>query len=147
MNFSLRPATADDGDWLYAVREATMRGYVEETFGFWDEAAQRERFLIPRELANMQIIAVDRRRAGLLHVERSAEGIFLANLQIDLPFQNRGLGTTVIRTLVAEAQAHGRAVWLQVFKVNQPARDLYARLGFVIQDESDTHTHMIWRPR
>ena len=64
MNFTLRPATTDDSEWLYAVRQATMQTYVEEMFGFWDEAAQRERFLIPSELANMQIITVAERVAA-----------------------------------------------------------------------------------
>ena len=146
MNFTLRPATADDSEWLYAVRQATMRTYVEEMFGFWDEAAQRERFLIPSELANMQIITVDQRPTGLLHVERSAAGIFLANIQIQPQFQNRGLGTAVVRTLLAEGQARGKPVWLQVLKVNPAAGALYARLGFVVRDQSPEHTHMIWRP-
>jgi len=146
MNFTLRPATTDDSEWLYAVRQATMQTYVEEMFGFWDEAAQRERFLIPSELANMQIITVAERPAGLLQVERSVAGIFLANIQIQPQLQNHGLGTAVVRTLLVEGQARGKPVWLQVLKVNPAARALYARLGFVVRDESLEHTHMIWRP-
>ena len=147
MNFTLRAVTVDDSDWLYAVRETTMRAYVEEMFGFWDEAAQRERFLIPADLANMRIIVVRQQAAGLLHVERRPEEIFLANIQIQPAQQNRGLGTAVIRALLAEGQERGTPVRLQVLNVNHSARALYHRLGFVVRDESDGHTHMIWRPQ
>jgi ribosomal protein S18 acetylase RimI-like enzyme len=146
MNFTLRPAQTEDCDWLVALRTATMREYVEQTWGFWDQAAQRARFHDPRERANMQVIVVAGRDAGLLHVERSAGDVFLANIQIKPEFQNRGLGTAVIRRLVAEAQAAGSPVRLQVLAVNRAARDLYERLGFVVSRETCTHCSMIWRP-
>ena len=146
MNFTLRPARAEDCDWLLALRTATMREYVEQTWGFWDEAAQRARFHDPLERANMHVIVAGGRDAGLLHVERNAGGVFLANIQIEPGLQNRGLGTAVIRRLLAEAQAGAAPVRLEVLTVNRAARELYARLGFVISTETETLTGMIWRP-
>lgn len=145
MDFMLRPATARDCDWLLALRTATMRDYVEQTLGFWDAEAQQARFHNPSERANMQVIVAGGRDAGLLHVERNAGRVFLANIQIDPQFQNRGLGTAVIRRLVNEAQATGVAVGLQVLTVNRGARALYERLGFVVNATTETHVTMIWR--
>ena len=36
MNATLAPFTAEDRDFAFQVTEATMRGYVEQTFGHWD---------------------------------------------------------------------------------------------------------------
>jgi ribosomal protein S18 acetylase RimI-like enzyme len=146
MNFTLRPATLRDVGWLFGVRRATMRGYVEEAYGVWDDRAQRERFERSNELDNIRIILLDQRSVGLLHVERNLHDVFLANIQIEPEFQNRGLGTAVIRSILAEGQKANVPVRLQVLKVNHAARRLYERLGFSITDENDSHTRMIWRP-
>jgi len=146
MKFTLHPARPADAAWLYSVRRATMRGYVEDMFGHWDDDAQRARFHVPAELANMQIIRVDGRSAGLLHVERGLEDIFLANIQIEPRFQNLGLGSAVIRSLLAEGRQQRRPVRLQVLKTNPAARALYDRLGFVQSGETPEHVLMIWRP-
>jgi len=146
MNFTLRAATQDDADWLYELRRATMRDYVEQTFGVWDGQAQRRRFRQEAELAGIQIITCDQNAVGLLQVERGPAGLFLANLQIQPAFQNQGLGTAVIRALLAEAARAGSPLRLQVLKVNQRARELYGRLGFAAAGDTGTHLQMIWRP-
>jgi ribosomal protein S18 acetylase RimI-like enzyme len=146
MTFALRPATPADADWLFQLRRATMRTYVEETFGVWDDRSQRNRFRQRRELADIQIIMVGEQPAGLLHVERGPAGVFLANIQIEPQFQNRSLGTAVIRSILAEGRRAGTPVRLQVLKVNRAARRLYERLGFVVRDETGTHVRMIWLP-
>jgi ribosomal protein S18 acetylase RimI-like enzyme len=146
MTFTLRPATPSDADWLFAVRRATMQHYVEEAFGYWDENAQRQRFDQAQDLANIQIIQVNRRDVGLLHLERHARDIFLANIQIDPAFQGRGLGTAVIQRLMDDARRSRLPIRLQVLKVNQAARRLYQTLGFTATDEAGFHTQMIWRP-
>ena len=55
--------------------------------------------------------------------------------------QNRGIGTRLVRDVLAEARAAGLPVRLRVFRVN-PARRLYERLGFVATGETDTHALM-----
>jgi ribosomal protein S18 acetylase RimI-like enzyme len=146
VTFTLRPATPQDADWLFAIRRETMRGYVEAAFGYWDDAAQRDRFDESDELNNMQVIVADGRDVGLLEVERGPRDIFLANIQIGFPGQNRGVGTAVIRALMAEAREARKPLRLQVLKVNRAARRLYDRLGFVVADDNGSHTRMIWTP-
>lgn len=147
MTFTLRPATRADADWLYALRRTTMQVYVEAAFGHWDEAAQRGRFHVGHELANMEIIEVGDRAVGLLHIERARHEIFLANLQIQPGFQRRGLGTAVIRRLLDEGRQAHLPVRLQVLKTNPSARALYERLGFAPLGPGDVvHDRMIWRP-
>jgi ribosomal protein S18 acetylase RimI-like enzyme len=146
MNYALRPATPADCEWLAALRRLTMRPYVEETWHIWDDAVQKARFEDPDELSKIQIITVGGRDAGLWHVERNAQDIFLANVQIHPDFQNRGLGSTLIVGLMREAHTRRLPLRLQVLKANAPARRLYERLGLRAFDETSSHVLMIWRP-
>lgn len=147
MKYALRPATPADSEWLAALRRLTMRAYIEETWHIWDDAVQSARFEDPAELAKIQIVTVDDHPAGLWHVERNAQDIFLANVQIHPDFQNRGLGSTLILGLMREAHTRRQPLRLQVLKTNTPARRLYERLGLRAFDETKTHVLMIWRPR
>ena len=145
--FTLRSATETDYAWLWNLKRTTMRRYVELTWGTWDDDAQEKFFLKSYHPETVQVIAVDDRHAGLLHLEHDSDGIFLANIQIAPEFQNRGLGTAVIVALLEVAQRLRRPVRLQVLKVNTPAQRLYQRLGFTGAGETTTHRLMRWNPR
>lgn len=62
-------------------------------------------------------------------------------MAIDPTRQGRGLGTEIVRNLLAEAAAARVPVELQVLKVN-PARRLYERLGFTVFAEATIHYRM-----
>jgi ribosomal protein S18 acetylase RimI-like enzyme len=53
--------------------------------------------------------------------------------------QGRGIGSCLIRELLAKAQHAAKPVSLSVLKVNTRARRLYERLGFRKAGESETH--------
>ena len=144
--FTLRPATAADYAWLWELKRVTMRPYVEQTWGTWNDQAQEQFFRRSYSSETVQIILVDGRKAGLLHVEREPAEIFLANIQIHPTFQHAGIGTAAIRTVLQGAAALRMSVRLQVLKVNTDAQRLYARLGFAPASESATHVILRWRP-
>ena len=50
--------------------------------------------------------------------------------------------TSVIADVLAHARARAKPVRLQVFKINQRARSLYRRLGFLETGETPTHVQM-----
>ena len=135
--YSLRPATAHDYDFLRWLHRATLREYVDQTWG-WDEDRQatlfRERFDPSRD----QIVLVDGQDAGVLRVERREGGLFLASLLIAPAYQGHGVGTAILEDLKAEAARAGVPLGLQVLKVN-PARRLYERHGLRVTAETATH--------
>jgi ribosomal protein S18 acetylase RimI-like enzyme len=144
--FSFRPATASDYLWLWELKRLTMRPYVEQTWGSWDEATQEEFFRRNFSSETVQIVLVGGQNAGLLNIEREPAELFLANVQIHPEFQNRGLGSAVIETVLSSAQSLGVSVRLQVLRVNVNAAKLYARMGFVTFKETPTHLIMRWQP-
>lgn len=142
MQFALRAATEQDYPWLWALKRLTMQPYVEQTWGGWDEAAQESFFREHFVPANMRVIICEERDVGLLHVERESAAVFLANIQILPEFQCRGLGTAVVQQVLADAEASGLPVRLQVLKTNSDARRLYERLGFQVTDLTGSHWQM-----
>jgi GNAT superfamily N-acetyltransferase len=59
--------------------------------------------------------------------------------------RNRGVGTAIIRDIIAECASLGKPLALQVRKVN-PAARLYARLGFTMAGEDEFYIQMRWEP-
>jgi len=119
-----------------------MGGYVEATWGPWEDAVQREFFAATIERGLLQVIEVESEVAGLLEVDGRFEPVYIQNIEIAPKFQRRGIGGDVLGGILAEAGE--RAVSLQVLKVN-PARRLYERLGFIATGETETHIQMEWR--
>ena len=144
---TLRAAVTADYQWLWELKRATMRSYVELTWGYWDDSIQEDFFQRHFSSETVQIISVNGRDAGLLNVERESSELFLANLQIHPDFQNRGLGSAVLRELIESATALNLPVRLQVLSVNIGAARLYGRFGFATYLETPTHRFMRWLPR
>jgi ribosomal protein S18 acetylase RimI-like enzyme len=143
--FTLRPATPADRPWLWETKKLCLRTYIEETWGFWDEDVQRAHFDTTFEPAEISIVSLAGRDAGYIAALRGPQEIQLFNIMIAPEFQRCGLGTAVMRDLLAEAQTRRVPVRLQVLKVN-PARRLYERLGFATFEETATHFRMRWQP-
>jgi len=139
--YALRPVTEDDYAWLWELKQRTMRAYVEQTWGTWDDGVQDIFFRQGFFPEKLRIIVVGGRDAGLLEVDRPGHEIFLLRIEIAPEFQNRGLGSAVLGDLAAEARAARLPLRLQVLKVN-PARRLYSRLGLRAVGETATHVQM-----
>ena len=77
-------------------------------------------------------------------MERRIDTLFLANLQILPEEQVNGLGTSIIKAILAQAHDKGIPLFLQVLKVN-PALHLYERPGFVVSGEAETQNLMCTR--
>jgi ribosomal protein S18 acetylase RimI-like enzyme len=136
----LRPATESDIEYLYALHVATMREYVERTWG-WDEAFQEARFRGNYVPAETQIITFGGRDVGMLSIEERDPDLFLRSIEIDPQYQHQGLGTAIIAKIIADGIRKKKPVFLHVLRAN-PAKRLYDRLGFSVVAETSTHLHM-----
>jgi ribosomal protein S18 acetylase RimI-like enzyme len=112
---------------------------VAKTWGQWDEPWQRDYFREHFDCAHRQVIELDQRPIGFLDVVYDAGHVFLAAIEIAPANQRQGIGTALIRDILANAAALRLPVWLQVLRVNDRARALYERLGFVETGETKTH--------
>lgn len=142
---SFRPATEADREWLFHLKRATLRTYVEQVFGGWDDADQRQRFNSAFLPARLRVIRSAEEDVGLLEWEERDDAFFLGRIEILPARQGRGIGRTVLAALAAEADRVGKPVLLQVLRPN-PARRLYERMGYRVCGETATHFQMRREP-
>jgi ribosomal protein S18 acetylase RimI-like enzyme len=131
---TFRPAAEADVPFLLELRRQTMTEHLQRS---GVEASDSER--IERVRANFdcaEIILLAGTPVGLLKVVRSQDNWDLVQIQILPQQQGGGLGSNILRTLLAAADAAGVSVSLSVLRAN-PARGLYERLGFRIVGEND----------
>ena len=132
-----RQAQDRDADFLYALHVATMKEYVDRTWG-WDDGFQEAIFRKNHNPAEMQIITGNGQDIGMISVEERGKEFFLRTIAIHPTYQRQGLGTSIIQQIIADAARQMKSTSLRVLKVN-PAKRLYERLGFRIIEETPTH--------
>ncbi len=143
MHIELRPAESDDFERLFALKETSYRAYVEALWGTWDPADQRQRFLEGFRDPAVRVVELDGRFAGTLTVHDDEDPVQVLDIELVPEAQGRGVGTWLLGEIIARARARDRDVVLRVLQPN-PARQWYARLGFVADGQTPTHVHMRW---
>lgn len=160
MRHHLRPAGPDDRADLLAVYASTRADELALTG--WPDAqcqafvtmqfdAQWRHYTLHHPQAVCQLVVLDEPSgsgsvAGRLWVDRSAGRLHVLDIALLPPFRGRGLGTALLRALMAEAETRGVALTISV-EVHNPALHLYERLGFEPQGEvQGIYQRMAWRP-
>lgn len=136
MNIRLQPACDQDFTFARDVYFATMRGIIESLFG-WDQVREEENFASFFKLDETRIITADGRNVGWIQEQIDDTSINLGSFHVITEMQRRGIGTHVLRRLLACAADQSKATTLAVVKIN-PARHFYERHGFRITHE-DKH--------
>jgi SAM-dependent methyltransferase len=137
---SLRPASDADREFLRALHHACLRPWVEPTWG-WDESDQDRRFDAAFATDGRSIVELEGRPVGTLRLGRDERGLRVDDVEVAPGHQGRGIGTRLLRDVLAEADREGLPVRLRVLRTS-PARRLYLRLGFAVEGETDTHVLM-----
>jgi ribosomal protein S18 acetylase RimI-like enzyme len=152
---TLRPIGPDDMDLLLRVygstREEEMAMVLdwtaEQKAGFVRQQfeAQHAWYQDHYEGAQWDVILVDGVPAGRLYVHRRPAEIRLVDITFLPEFRQEGLGTSLLRDLLAEGEAAGKPVTIHVETFN-PAMRLYERLGFQPVEERGPYRLMKWTP-
>lgn len=140
MNYNLRPCTIDDYELLFKLKVECLKWYVEKIYG-WDDTIQREilKKEINEKMSYMKIIQIDNTDIGVTTHFIDKDGNDVVGLIAILPdYQGKGIGTDIIKKYISNAS---KRIILQVFKDN-PARELYEKLGFKKYGETNTHILM-----
>jgi GNAT superfamily N-acetyltransferase len=135
MNISLRPACDEDFAFARDVYFATMRWIIESLFG-WDQAREEKNFARFFKLDETRIITAEGKKVGWIQEQVGDASINLGSFYVMKEMQRRGIGTRVLRTLLAHAADESKAITLAVVKIN-PARHFYERNGFRITHEDE----------
>ena len=131
----LEPADEADFEPLLAIRIEVMREHLERVFRYKPSRARRifrEHFAEP----GLRRIMIGDEVAGCVGFRVGEAEIKIDSFYLARRFHNRGLGTEILKVLLAEADALGLPVELDVLR-GSPADRFYERHGFVKQSEDD----------
>ncbi len=138
---NIRKADAFDSDFVFAVKKAAFRKYVEQVEG-WDDTHQRELHNKRFDSHNFRIIQFQGNDVGFFSTSCTSDSLKIHQLFIHPEYQVRGIGSACMTSILADAHVAGKAVNLQVLKINIRGIAFYQRLGFSIIDEDSTHVQM-----
>jgi len=140
----LRPVTPADTPFLRQLHHRAYRDVVVRQFGSWDESAQDEWFEKGLAHAEFSVIEQDGEPVGSIGLTHGLDSLHLVELQILPEYQGRGLGSALLRAQIELAQRLQKRIALRVLLQNR-AKSLYARHGFLVTGQDDTHYLMEWR--
>jgi len=138
MKYTFRKCEESDFNFIYELKEKCFKWYIEEIYG-WDEKIQIE--LTQKEmdehLTDMNIIQYEGTDIGLFTFYFDEKGDACIGMFAILPdYQGMGIGTKILKTVLEENE--GVRIYLKTYREN-PARNLYLRVGFKKYDETKTH--------
>lgn len=94
--------------------------------------------------ARFQLIVHEGRRVGRLYLHEAGEEIRIMDIALLPEARGCGIGSLLLREILAQAAASNRVVTLHV-EFNNPARRLYDRLGFRHVADEGVYLRMEWR--
>lgn len=152
--WTLRDAGAADSNFVFRVyagtrlEELAVTGWSaeqQESFLRMQFAAQEHDYRHRFPSARFSVVHAFGYDVGRLYVDESGDQICVLDIALLPEYRCRGLGSALVRTLLADAVTSGRTVSLHVER-NNPALALYRRLGFVDVDEHGIYKLMHWYP-
>ena len=139
LTYTTRKATASDYPYCYRLTKRNMLVLFTRHWGGWVPAKFREGFVV----ADIEMIVVDGRRAGLLSLRTSADRIFIDNIQISPAQTGRGIGTSILQKLI---RRQGRKTLSLTTFDDNPAKRLYERMGFIVVQREGARLSMARAP-
>ena len=153
-DITLRPVGPGDHEFLVEVYGSTraeelalvpwtsdqQQAFIQSQF-----AAQQDHYAQKYPAASHDIIVSDNRQVGRLYVARLDHEIRIVDITVLPGERSAGIGSHLIRQLLAEAERTGRAVRIYVEEFN-PSLHLFERLGFSPTEQQGFHQLMQWNP-
>lgn len=150
---ALRPVVDDDQTFLRQVYASTRAPELEQVpwsaeqkaaFCDMQFTAQDTHYRANYATAEYFVIEREGVPAGRLYVDRRSGAIHIIDIALLPEHRGAGLGTSLLKELMAEAEAGGKKVTIYVEKFN-PALSLYRRLGYQHVEELGVYYLMEWQ--
>lgn len=148
----LTTATAADREFLFEVFAASRDAEMalvpwtddqKQAFLRMQFEAQDRHYRSQYPEAQFQVIHHEGRPIGRLYSYESADQIHIMDMALLPAWRGVGIGSALLRDILARASATSRAVTLYV-EHNNPAQRLYDRLGFRHVSDEGIYRRMRW---
>jgi GNAT superfamily N-acetyltransferase len=141
IDWKLRPATWDDLEPLADLRAVVMRADLQR-LGRYDPHRVRQRLRDSFQPGHTQIIETASAVAGRVALRPAEDADWLEHFYLSPSLQGAGIGSAVLRELLARCDAEGSTVRLNVLQ-GSPARRLYERHGFTLESQDPVDVFMV----
>ncbi|MFG2870692.1 GNAT family N-acetyltransferase [Streptomyces sp. NPDC048338] len=144
--WSLRPGRPQDVEPIAELRAVVMRDDLVR-LGRYDEHRVRQRLRDGFTSEHTSVVETGGVFAGCVTLRPydHGPGLYIEHFYLAPATQGRGLGTAVLRTLLARADEESVPVRLIVLQ-GSAARRLYEREGFVVESEDPVDVLMVREP-
>lgn len=143
MEYTFRECLMSDFDFLFELKKENFKKYVD-TYWNWNDEEQKSRLKtdLVAHIQHKHIILLNNKPIGVyaLHITENGD-CFINEISLLEKYQNKGIGTRILKEQIKENQNKRFRTILQVFK-NNPAKKLYEKLGFTVYGETETHYQM-----
>jgi ribosomal protein S18 acetylase RimI-like enzyme len=140
----LRPARVADIEQVAELRATVLRTDLER-LGRFDEHRVRQRLRDSFSLPHTSIIEISDELAGSITLRPAEDGYWLEHFYLAPAYQGRGLGSSVLRTILRRIDASRANVRLNVL-AGSAAQRLYERHGFTVEHQDPVDVYLV-RPR
>jgi ribosomal protein S18 acetylase RimI-like enzyme len=141
---TFRPVGIGEGEALAVLRVEAMRPSLERV-GRFDAGRARSRFLNSFSPEYTREVLAGGVRVGFFVVRPVDEALMLEHLYIRPSHQSRGIGTAVLRSVFADADARGLGIRVGALKESDSNR-FYVRHGFVLESRAEFDNYYVRRP-
>lgn len=136
----LIPADETHKEFSYQVKKVAEGEYITHMFN-WDEDVQRDFHVRAWQQQKPDIVTYDGKLIGTIATIESEDCIEIGQFFILPDYQNKGIGTHLLNSILDKADQLGRKVTLRFLK-NNPVKSLYVRNGFRVVYTSEIMHYM-----
>jgi GNAT superfamily N-acetyltransferase len=136
----LIPADETHKEFSYQVKKIAEGEYITDMFD-WNEDVQRDFHIRAWQRQKPDIITYDSKLIGTIATIESEDCIEIGQFIILPDYQNKGIGTHLLKNILDKADKLGKSVKLRFLK-NNPVKSLYIRNGFRVVYTSEILHYM-----
>lgn len=150
MSFKLRQIKDADLPFLKKVYRSTrepeleLTGWPEEEkakFIDFQFNAQHSHYMSSYKNAELNIIEWKNKEVGRLYIWETEQQIRIMDIALFSEFRGKGIGTSILNTLIEKSEKSNKKLNIHV-EHNNPALELYKRLGFKKTDDTGIYYFM-----
>ena len=147
---TLRPAAPADSDFLRSVYSSTRESELhlvpwtddqKAAFLEMQFVAQERQYRTQYPDGRFDIVELDGTPAGRFYVATTSDGVRVIDIALLPRYRGLGVGSVLMRDILERARRARQTVSVHV-EIDNPARRLYERLGFVAIEQRGLYTFM-----
>ncbi len=142
MTYSYRKAEQYDRDAIFQLYRYVMRDFISRIWG-WNELWQENDFSAHFDPASITLVYKDGELVAYSHVENRDAQLYIRMIIVHPHHQGKGIGSKLLASVIRSGGKQSKSIGLEVFKINNKAKEFYERNGFDVEGETSSSYVML----